>query len=141
MPFQPDILITTPHGIAVVVDAMVSLPDLECTEEELKRYMFGMQCPVGLLITPDRLWLYRDFFTAYSPESVQRVGEFDAGRLWSQPPPTDPVRFETFVQLWIESLGQEQPRETPKDLRDALQEHVLPALTDGDVRAAHPRYV
>ena len=41
MAFEADILITTPDGIELVVEAEVSLPNLERTEEELKKYMVG----------------------------------------------------------------------------------------------------
>jgi hypothetical protein len=82
MAFQPDIIITTPDGISLVAEAKVTLPNLKRTEEDLKQYMVGMQCPIGLLITPERMWLYRDSYTTRSPQSVQRVGEFDLRPLW-----------------------------------------------------------
>ena len=85
MAFQPDIIVTTPDSVSLVVEAKVTLPNLERTEEGLKQYMVGMQCPVGLLITPERMWLYRDSYTSRSPESVEFVGEFDLELLWQQP--------------------------------------------------------
>jgi hypothetical protein len=140
MAFAPDILITAPEGVSLVVEAKVALPDLERTEEQLKRYMIGMQCEVGLLITPDRIWLYRDSFTARSPQSIQRVGEFDPRPLWPQPPPSEALSFERFVQRWLEDLPNQTAAEAPSALREALEEYVLPAVRGGDVRAAHPRY-
>ncbi len=140
MAFEPDILITTPDGITLVVEAKTTLPNLERTEEDLKQYMFGMQCPLGLLITPERMWLYRDFYTAASPLSVQRVGEFNVKPLWRQPPPSQGAAFEAFVQQWLEDLANQPTGDFPKELREALREYVLPAVTGGEVRAAHPRY-
>jgi hypothetical protein len=78
MAFEPDILITTPDGITLVVEANTALRDLEGAEKDLKQYMAGMQCLVGLPIMPKRMWLYRDFYTARSLLSVKRVGEFNA---------------------------------------------------------------
>lgn len=52
MVFQPDILITTPAGRIMVIEAKVTMKDLPRNEEELKSYMAGMQYPFGLLITP-----------------------------------------------------------------------------------------
>lgn len=141
MAFQPDIIVTTPDGITLVAEAKVYLPNLERTEEELKQYMVGMQCPIGLLITPERMWIYRDSYTTRSPQSVQRVGEFNVRPLWRQPPPSEAAGFEVFVQRWLEDLASEPAGQAPKELRVALQDYVLPALADGDVRAAHPRYV
>jgi hypothetical protein len=139
MAFEPDILITTPDGITLVVEAKTALRDLERTEEDLKQYMIGMQCPVGLLITPERMWLYRDFYTARSPVSVKRVGEFNARPMWRQPPPSQGEAFEVFVQQWLEDLAKQPTGEFPEELRDALREYVLPAVVGGEVRAAHPQ--
>ena len=140
MAFQPDILITTPDGIALVVEAKVSLSNLECAEEDLKQYMVGMQCPTGLLITPKCMWLYRDSYTTRSPQSVRRVGEFNLTRLWDQPPPLQGARFEMFVQRWLEDLPKHPVEGVPNELQEALRDYVLPAIANGEVRAAHPRY-
>jgi hypothetical protein len=140
MAFQPDILITTPDGVTLVVEAKVVLSDLERTEEGLKRYMLGMRVPIGLLITPQRMWLYRDFYTDQSPQSIQRIGEYNLTRVWRQPPPSQAAPFETFVQHWLEDLPKRLTMEAPDELQEALQEYVLPAVANGDVRAAHPRY-
>lgn len=140
MAFRPDILITTPDGITLVCEVKVALPNLERTEEQLKQYMVQMQCPIGLLITPERMWLYRDFYTTRSPQSVQRVGEFNVKTLWQQAPPWQREPFEMFVQQWLEGLTKQPAGEVPEDLRDVLREYILPAVTGGDVRAAHPRY-
>jgi hypothetical protein len=141
MAFQPDIVVTIPGepGVTLVVEAKTTLPNLERTEDGLKRYMVLMQCPTGLLITPERMWLYRDFYTSRSPQSVRRVGEFSLKPLWEQPPPVQGARFETFVQHWLEDLAKQPTEELPDELRDAVREHILPAIINGDVRAAHPR--
>ncbi|HXB68418.1 MAG TPA: hypothetical protein VNY05_09250 [Candidatus Acidoferrales bacterium] len=140
MAFQADIIVTTPDGVLLVVEAKVTQPNLERAEEQLKQYMVGMQCPVGLLITPERMWLYRDSYTSRSPQSVQRVGEFDLESLWQQPPPSQGESFERFVQQWLENLAAQPIEQLPNPLQEALREYVLPAVTSGDVRAAHPRY-
>ena len=141
MAFEPDIIITTPEGITLVVEAKVNLQNLPRSEAELKQYMVRMRCPVGLLITPQHMWLYRDFYMADAAESVQRVGEFDVAKLWHQKPPVQGVAFEAFVQQWLGDLIAEYPnRELPKELNEALGEYILPAVSTGDMRAAHVRY-
>jgi hypothetical protein len=141
MPFQPDIVVTTPGetGVTLVVEAKPTLPDLGRTEDGLKIYMTLMQCPTGLLITRDRMWLYQDSYTSRSPQSIRRVGEFNLKPLWDQPPPDQEAPFETFVQRWLEDLAKQPAEELPKEVRAALREYVLPALIGGEVRAAHPR--
>jgi len=138
MTFQPDILVIGPDGVTLVVEAKVSLPNLEQTEEQLQRYMFGMQCPTGILITPKRMWVYSDLYT--SPASVQRIGEFDMNGLWEQQPPEEDGSFQIFVQQWLERLAQQPTKDLPRNVGEALREYVLPAITSGEVRAAHPRY-
>jgi len=138
MPFQPDIVVTGPDGVTLVVEAKTNLPDLGRTEDQLRHYMFGMHCPTGILVTPTRMWVYRDLYT--SPPSVERVGELDMGPLWRQKPPTDPGLFESFVQEWLEHLPKRPPRTLPQKVEQTLQEYIMPALAAGELRAAHPRY-
>lgn len=141
MAFEPDIVITSPEGITLVVEAKVTLRNLPHTEQELKQYMVQMRCPIGLLITPEHMWVYRDFYTFDSAQSVRRVGEFDVAKLWHQKPPAQGAAFEAFVQQWLEDLVAEYPNpELPKELNEALGEYILPAVATGDMRAAHVRY-
>jgi hypothetical protein len=139
MAFQPDILITTPSGRIMVIEAKVSMNDLPRTEEALKRYMVAMQYPFGLLITPEKGWVYRDLYSGHSPESVKRVGEFDSTPIWRQKPPRQGLEFEAFVQQWIEDLADFPAELLPPQLKDIVLGYVLPAVAGGEVRAAHPR--
>ncbi len=139
MAFQPDIIITTPGGRIMVIEAKVSMNDLPRTEEALKRYMVGMQYPFGLLITPEKGWVYRDFYSGQSPESVKQVGEFDSTRMWRQKPPRRGPEFEAFVQQWIEDLADFPAESLPRQLKDIVVDYVLPAIAGGEVKAAHPR--
>jgi hypothetical protein len=136
--FQPDIIVTGSDGITLVAEAKVSLPNLERTEEQLRHYMIGMQCPTGMLITPQRMWVYRDLYS--SPPNVERIGEFDMSNVWQRRPPTDAASFELFVQQWLERLTQQPTKNLPRKVAEALREYIVPAVASGDVRAAHPRY-
>jgi hypothetical protein len=86
------------------------------------------------------MWLYRDLYTARSAQSIQRVGEFDTEGLWQQSPPADPALFEAFVQQWLERLAQYPAQDLPPNIKRAVREYVVPAVANGEVRAAHPRY-
>jgi hypothetical protein len=143
MVFQPDILVTSPNDsrMALVVEVKIHIPDINRAEAQLKQYMVQMQCPVGLLISQERLLVYRDSYTARTPESIQRVGDFNAAPIWEQPPPSQPERFERFIQDWLENLPRTTMTRVPPELRDAIREYILPAISTGDVRAAHPRTV
>lgn len=139
MAFEPDIIITTPDGRLMVIEAKVTMADFPRTEEALKRYMVAMQYPFGLLITPEKGWVYRDSYSSLSPMSVHQVEEFDSTSMWRQKPPRDPVEFEAFVQRWIEELADFPTQSLPPELKDIVQDYVLPAIAAGEVKAAHPR--
>ena len=99
--------------------------------------MIGMQCPTGILITPERIWLYRDLYT--SPPTVGQIGEFEMHGLWPHPPPLEPASFEGFVQEWLERLTQQPIDKLPQRIGKVFREYVFPAIEAGEVRAAHPR--
>src|SRR5277367_1720012 len=139
MAFQPDILINTPDGRVMVIEAKVTVNDFPGTQEGLKRYMAGMQYPFGLLITPEKGWVYRDCYSSLSPGSIKQVEEFDSTRIWRQSPPRQELAFEAFVQQWIEDLPDFPVESLPPQLKDIVQSYVLPAIAAGEVRAAHPR--
>lgn len=145
MPFEPDIIVTEPDGsdTALVVEVKAHVQDLESSERQLKRYMVGMRCPIGLLVTPGRLWLYRDRYSGAPDDSVERLGEFDlrdvAGFRLSASRGSG-FEFEQFVQSWLEGLGTEAGlRELPPELRRAAEWYIVPAISQGTVRAGHPR--
>jgi hypothetical protein len=146
MAFEPDIIITGPENsdIAVVVEVKTSVRNLEDSERQLKRYMTGMRCPVGLIVTPQRLWLYRDRYLSSSEDSVARVAEFDINDVLhfeqAGAGAKDPYAFERLVQAWLEGLSTETGlRELPAELRRAVQSYIAPAISEGAVRAGHPR--
>jgi hypothetical protein len=139
MAFEPDIIISTPDGRLMVIEAKVSMNDLPRTEEALKQYMVAMQYPFGLLITPERGWVFRDSYSSLSSASIHQVEEFDSVRLWRQNPPREPFEFEAFVQRWIEDLADFPIQSLPPQLKDIIQGYVLPAIAAGEVKAAHPR--
>jgi hypothetical protein len=137
--FQPDIFVKGPDGLSLVVEAKTNIRNLSATEEELKRYMVSMNCSTGALVTPERMWLYRDQFTSMDPESVQRIGEFEMAGAWQQQPPTDPASFELFVQQWLERLAYQATVNPPPHLPEAIRNYIVPAVVGADIRAAHPR--
>ena len=146
MGFDPDIIVTGPESsdIAMVVEVKTSVPDLESSERQLKTYMAEMRSPVGLIVTPQRLWLYRDRYLGTSEDSIVRVGEFDVDDVLnfghSRAGRKDALEFERLVQAWLEGWGTEAGlRELPAELRRAVQSYIVPAISQGTVRAGHPR--
>ncbi len=144
MAFEPDIIVTGPEpfDVSLVVEAKATLRNLANAEGELTRYMAAMRSPVGMLVTPEKLWLYRDQYLSTSEESIRRVGEFEIGNLltFDRNKKNAGVDFENAVQSWIEGFSTESGlRGLPPDLRRAVQTHILPAISHGVLRAGHPR--
>lgn len=145
MSFAPDILVTgRDHpDLALVVEVQSHLRDPAAIEEQLKRYMFGMQCPVGMIVTPEPLSLYRNTYIDYAPSSIERIGTFSMVGLLDVDHRTlagSEARLAAAVQDWLERVasGADLTDLSP-DLREAVDEHVLPALAQGEVRTAGPR--
>ena len=143
MSFDADILVVAPGGrIHLVAETKPSLSpaEREASAAALKHYMVSMRCPVGLLVTRETLGLFRDRYTDYTAESVEEVGEFMTTEIESLRAARDPVELEQAVRDWLEDLPSSSARSRlPTDLREAIEEYVLPALEEGEVRASGPR--
>jgi hypothetical protein len=142
MPFEPDIIVTAgdPPESLLVVQVVASDADLGRVESELKRYMFGMQFPVGLVITPETVRVYRDSYTSYAPESVVKVDEFSLPEELRSASRSPGPWFERAVVYWLEDLQALFRRSSdPQGVRESLLMHVRPAIVGGKVRISHPQ--
>jgi len=108
--------------------------------------MLQLSCPLGLLVSPQRLWVYLDRFTSYSEDSVERLGEFNIEGLIKFHSPADEgpeagFAFDNAVQDWLESLPATSAQELVKDpkLSETISHYILPAVESGVIRAAGPR--
>jgi hypothetical protein len=148
MPFEPDIIISDRDGFrfSLVVEAKSRVADLAVAERQLRRYMIGNGCPLGMIVTPETLRIYRDTYRSQEEDSIARVGEFPTAGLFGpaaeQPASasTRGLRLDDLVQTWLETLRSPSALSSlQSDLRAALEEHVVPALFEGEIRAARPR--
>jgi hypothetical protein len=146
MELGPDIIVTERDGWepALVVEAKINLQDLEGTERQLKKYMSATLCPVGLIVTPFELRLYRNRYLSSSEDSIDLIGAFDIHDILdfghSGTGGGDAFEFERRVQEWLEGLSSEAGwQELPTELRRAVRWYIFPAVSQGVVQAAHPR--
>jgi hypothetical protein len=146
MAFQPDIIVTGAESseIALVAEAKTSIRDIESSKLQLKKFMAAMRCPLGLLVTPERLWLFRDQYLSSSEDSIKQVAEFDVKKVLNfeltRTGGGEALAFEQLVQSWLEGLATESGlRELPSELRSAAQLYIVPAVSQGTIRAARPR--
>ena len=96
------------------------------------------------LVTPQNLWLYSDQYLTSSEDSIRQVAAFDITNLLNFRPSgagqRDALALEGVVQSWLEGLGTESGlRELPAELRRAVQLYIVPAISQGMIRAGHPR--
>jgi hypothetical protein len=142
MPFSPDIVVTEPGSshVLLIVEAKTT-QSASSSEDNLKRYMWEMSCPVGLFASPRSIVLYRNSFTGYTGDSIRRLGEFPSPRSWGAfEGSKSGAEFETRVQRWLEKLRRNVPSaEVPTETREALSEFVLPSLINGEIHAGGPR--
>lgn len=146
MSFEPDIIVTGPDSsdVALVVEVMLSSQALENSERQLKANMASLGSPVGLLVTPQWIRLYRDRYLPSVEDSITKVGDFDSSEILrfrpTQNPVADSLDFERHVQSWLEGLSTESGlRSLSPDFKRAAQMYIVPALSQGIVRSGHPR--
>jgi hypothetical protein len=145
MPAQADIIVSSPDSteVKLVVEAKLQIPQLRETEHQLKNFMLQLRCPLGLLVAPQRLWVYVDRFTSYSEDSIELLDEFDITGLikFHVPATGGGVAFENAVQAWLEDLSHTVMQGQVKDpkLLEIINHYILPAVETGIVRAAGPR--
>jgi hypothetical protein len=142
MSFNPDIVVTEPGSshVLLIVEAKTNTPASQ-SEPKLKQYMWEMSCPVGLFVSPRAIILYLNRFTAYSEESVLRIGQYPSPPSWKVfEQRGSEAAFETRVQSWLEDIRRSaKASEIPLATKDALSEYVLPSLLNGEIHAAGPR--
>ena len=142
MPFDPDIVVRQrdSHAILLIAEAKLQ-EDLAGSESQLKKYMWEMSCPVGLLVFPHHLFVFRNQFTGFSDDSVKRFGPFETPEYWhTVEPKKSESAFENTVQHWLEEIQFNiGAADVPKATRTALSEHVLPSLINGEIHAARRR--
>lgn len=142
MPFNPDIVVTEPGSsqVLLIVEAKTS-DSVRQSEPLLKKYMWEMSCPMGLYVSPRNIVLYRNWFTGYSDESIQKLGEFaspDSWRMFERS--RSGPEFETQVQDWLERLRNDsKAADVSSQTNAALSEYVIPTLMSGEIHAAGPR--
>ena len=152
--FQPDLIVTNPDGtdLVLVVTVARNEADRPYVEEPLKQYMRALNCPVGMLVVPNRIWIYRNRYLSNPYESIQVIGPFVESSWpegsWPQPfvgtgPAAELSARYPFVQAvrqWLENLSTpSRLNALSPELRSAVEDYLLPELREGVVRAGVPR--
>jgi hypothetical protein len=146
MAFHPDIVVTGPDSsrVLIAVEARTNEREFRSLAEDIRTYLLRMSCPLGLLVFPDKLWLYRNTYSGADESSIEELGPY------RMPPAVlrfrgidcaiEPRQFEASVQHWLQELADRQEfLHVSPELQAALEAYVLPSLASGEIRAAGPR--
>lgn len=102
-------------------------------EAELRAQMYGLSCPSGMLIDPERCLIFRDEYRSTGPESIVVVGELDSQRLLAAIPPGGHVQR---VERWLNLLASQWDLAVPQGSESAalLISDIVPAAIGAEVR-------
>ena len=142
MALQPSIVVTGPDSpkVLLVVNVQGSAADLTGAETDLKVYMARMDCPAGMLVTPEQTRFYRNNYTDYTPQTVELIGECPTIDLLGAPEKVAETYLEWFVQEWLEDLSGGARRPWPSTVREAIEFSVVPMVIGSRVSAGGPRW-
>ena len=92
--------------LLLVVEIRANVPEQESDDTELKSYMVGRSCPVGMLVTTEKVSVYRNRYKGYTPQSVDIIGGCPTSELIGALPQRALAEadLEARVQNWLESL-------------------------------------
>jgi hypothetical protein len=148
--FQPDLIVTRSDGTELLLVVTVGRDEADRAHVEgpLKQYMRMTSCPVGMLVVPSKVWIYRNRYLSNPQESVQASGPFwPEGSLPRSFVGTGPraewaarYPFVQEVRRWLENLNAPGALNALNpDLRSAVSDYLLPVLAEGELRAGVPR--
>lgn len=148
MLFQPDIVVVergelSDYLLVVEVETAIPVDHGDGPLAPLGRYMSGMGCPMGLLVTPERVWVLRDTLRVGGVDGVVVLGEYTAPtEFLSEAGTRDGADFKARVQRWLERMA-EDGHSTSEDeaLRRVLDDEVIPVLLGAEIRSGNPREI
>jgi hypothetical protein len=144
MPDWPDIVVTKPDSPEVLLAIAVKdgVDDLLVAETQIRSYMVHQSCPVGMLVTPEDTLFFRNAYTGYEADSIQKVAECRTDELLGAR--QQAVNVESYlvlqVEQWLEGLPTGGRRSWPASALEAIESLILPAVAGGIIRAAGPRW-
>src|SRR5438270_1674383 len=110
----PDIIVTSTDSprVLIAVAALQHNTAMESATHQLRHYMVKMSCPVGLLVLPEDLYIYRNRYTGADEKAIDEIGHYQLGNVFqmfanlssAKTPEAKEDLFESYVQDWLEHL-------------------------------------
>lgn len=134
--FRPDVIVrgTDRPQPRLAVGIRTRGDDLDQAARQLRQYMVGEACPLGLLVTPERTRVYQKTYSD-TPDSIRELAVVETpvlldtrGVLENGP------ELERAVRQWLETLIR-QPGVPVHRAGEAarLEDHLLPAMVEAEV--------
>jgi hypothetical protein len=134
--FRPDVIVrgTDRPLPRLAVGIRTRREDLTQAARQLRQYMVGEACPLGLLVTPERTHVYQKTYSD-TPDSIQELAVVETpGLLDTRGVLENGPELESAVRRWLEALVR-HPGVAPHRVGEAarVEMHLLPAMVDAEV--------
>jgi hypothetical protein len=134
--FRPDVIVrgTDRPLPRLAVGIRTRREDLTQAARQLRQYMVGEACPLGLLVTPERTHVYQKTYSD-TPDSIQELAVVETpGLLDTRGVLENGPELESAVRRWLEALVR-HPGVAPHRAGEAarVEMHLLPAMVDAEV--------
>ena len=145
MPVGPDIVVTKYDSpeILLAVEVKAGATVAQDAEAQIKKYLIHRSCPGGMLVTPEDTLFFRNLYSGYESDTIQRIGQCRTDELLAAMPDAAQVTESYLVQRveqWLEDLPSHNRRSWPPSALEAIESYVLPLVRGGVIRAAGPRW-
>jgi hypothetical protein len=145
MPGGPDIVVTKPESpeVLLAVEVKAGIAGVHVAEAQIKHYMVHQSCPVGMLVTVEDTSFFRNPYSGYEAETIQKIAECRTNELLGGMPDKAALT-ESYLALrveqWLESLPASGRRAWPPSVAEVIESLVLPSVTGGIIRATGPQW-
>jgi hypothetical protein len=95
-----------------------------------------------MLVTFDDTVFFRNRYTGYELDTIQNIGACRTSELLDIAPQKTSIPESDLVRLveqWLEEVRVARHRSWPPGAAEAIESYVVPAVTEGIVRATGPR--
>lgn len=133
--FRADLVVFEPdNSRSVVVEVKRNPAGCETGIRQMKSFMAGNHCPVGLFVTPQQTRIFRDSYESYEADSVLEVGRYPTAKLLGlEKVPMNERALVDAVAFWLEQLSSGSADSLREEVRDDVSLRLLHSVTGGRV--------
>jgi hypothetical protein len=134
--FRPDVIVrgTDRPLLRLAVGIKTEKEDLDETARQLRQYMSGEACPLGLLVTPEETHVYQETYSD-GPDSIRELAVVETPVLINARGVIDNgPELERAVRRWLETMARQPGVPLHRGGEAArVEDYLLPAMVDAEV--------